>query len=96
MVLATFATRLFNSVPKQIKNAGLPEAVNKVAIFSIDEPDMELFDTFSDGLKAKIMSSPEWQARQGEQYARGEQQSGASRQANSGSGFDDMDDDIPF
>ena len=85
-----------NSVPKQIKNAGLPEAFNKLAIFSIDEPDMELFDTFSDGLKAKIMSSPEWQARQGEQYARGEQQSGASRQANTGSGFDDMDDDIPF
>ena len=85
-----------NSVPKQIKNAGLPEAFNKLAIFSIDEPDMELFGTFSDGLKAKIMSSPEWQARQGEQYARGEQQSGASRQANSGSGFDDMDDDIPF
>ena len=85
-----------NSVPKQIKNAGLPEAFNKLAIFSIDEPDMELFGTFSDGLKAKIMSSPEWQARQGEQYARGEQQSGASRQANTGSGFDDMDDDIPF
>ena len=85
-----------NSVPKQIKNAGLPEAFNKTAIFSIDEPDMELFGTFSDGLKAKIMSSPEWKERQGEDYARGEHQSGAARQANAGSGFDDMDDDIPF
>lgn len=84
-----------NSVPKQIKNAGLPEAFNKLAIFSIDEPDMELFGTFSDGLKAKIMSSPEWQSRGGEQYAREEQKSGASRQGG-GSGFDDMEDDIPF
>lgn len=85
-----------NSVPKQIKSAGLPEAFNKTSIFSIDEPDMELFGTFSDGLKAKIMSSPEWKDRQGEQYARGEHQSGASKQAGGGSGFDDMDDDIPF
>lgn len=84
-----------SSVPKQFKQS-LPEAFNKTAIFSIAEANMELFETFSDGLKAKIMSSPEWQAREGEQYARGEHQSGAERQARSGTGFDDMDDDIPF
>jgi hypothetical protein len=43
-------------------------------------------------MKEKIMASPEWNAKQGEQYARDEMASAASR----GSGFDDMDDDIPF
>lgn len=84
-----------SSVPKVLKNS-LPEAFNKTSLFSIAEPDMELFGTFGDGLKAKIMSSPEWQAREGEQYARSEHQSGAERQARAGTGFDDMDDDIPF
>ena len=52
-------------VPANIKKAGLPEGFNKSAIFSIDTPDMALFETFSDGLKNKIMSSPEWQERSG-------------------------------
>jgi hypothetical protein len=85
-----------NPVPKQIKAAGLPEAFNKNSIFSIEEADMELFETFSDGLKAKIKSSPEWQEREGREYARGEHASGAEREARKGIGFDDMDDDIPF
>ena len=85
-----------NPVPAAIKKAGLPEAHNKPAMFAIENPDMELFETFSNGLKDKIKASPEWQAREGNDYARGEQQSGADRQARQGSGFDDMDDDIPF
>jgi len=85
-----------NPVPKQIKAAGLPEAANKASIFSIEEPDMELFETFSDNLKQKIMGSPEWQAREGREYAKGEHESGRERQARQGTGFDDMDDDIPF
>jgi hypothetical protein len=51
-----------------------------------------MFDTFSDGLKAKIQGSPEWQARTGQQYAKDQNASANSK----GSGFDDMDDDIPF
>ena len=78
-------------VPPQVKKAGLPEGHNKLGIFSIDEPDMEIFGTFGDVLKSKIESSPEWQARAGEQYAKEQNAS-----ANSGSGFDDMEDDIPF
>jgi hypothetical protein len=78
-------------VPPQVKKVGLPEGHNKLGIFSIEEPDMEIFGTFSDGLKTKIESSPEWQARTGERYAKDQNAS-----ANSGSGFDDMDDDIPF
>jgi hypothetical protein len=80
------------SVPPTIKKAGLPEGHNKLGLFSIDEADMEMFDTFSDGLKAKIQGSPEWQARTGQQYAKDQNASANSK----GSGFDDMDDDIPF
>ena len=50
-------------VPSMIKQNGLPEAVNKNEIFHIDDPDMEVFKRFSDSLKKKIESSPEWQKR---------------------------------
>jgi len=76
------------SVPPQIKKAGRPEGHNALGIFSIEEPDMTMFETFSDGLKSKIEGSPEWQDRNG---------NSAPKQASSDkSGFDDMDDDIPF
>lgn len=72
------------SVPPQIKKAGLPQGHNPLVIFSIDEPDMAVFETFRDGLKEKIMGSPEWQDKHGK----------ASLKPSSG--FDDMDNDIPF
>lgn len=52
-------------VPANIKKAGLPDGHNPIAIFSIDNPDMVLFESFSDNLKNKIKSSPEWQEREG-------------------------------
>ena len=76
-----------NSVPKAMK-ANLPEGHNKCAAFYIESPDMDMFETFSDNLRAKIEQSPEWQSR-------GKQEAKASS-ASKGSGFDDMDDDIPF
>ena len=76
-----------NSVPKPMK-ANLPEGHNKCAAFYIESPDMDMFETFSDNLRAKIEQSPEWQSR-------GKQEAKASS-ASKGSGFDDMDDDIPF
>lgn len=76
-----------NSVPKPMK-ANLPEGHNKCAAFYIESPDMDMFETFSDNLRAKIEQSPEWQAR-GNQPAK-------APSASKGSGFDDMDDDIPF
>ena len=76
-----------NSVPKAMK-ANLPEGHNKCAAFYIENPDMDMFETFSDNLRAKIEQSPEWQAR-GNQPAK-------AASASKGSGFDDMDDDIPF
>lgn len=78
-----------NRVPMSIKQM-LPEGHNKCQIFSIEKPDMELFETFSDNLRAKIMSAPEWKARKNVSYQK-EQNASAK-----GSGFDDMDDDIPF
>jgi hypothetical protein len=56
-----------NPVPVAIKKAGLPEGFNKLAMFVIENPDMELFETFGNGLKEKIASSPEWRARNGDQ-----------------------------
>ena len=51
-------------VPAVIKNAGLPTAVNVNEIFNLTDPDMVMFQSFSDNLKKKITSSPEmmqWQ-----------------------------------
>lgn len=76
-----------NPVPKALKQA-LPTPHNDTGLFSIEDPNMELFDTFSDHLKDKIKSSPEWQSRDGGKPE--------SKPSSSGSGFDDMEDDIPF
>jgi hypothetical protein len=50
-------------VPSFIKQQGMPEGVNKLEMFNIDEPNLDLFATFSDNLKNKIQASPEWQRR---------------------------------
>jgi hypothetical protein len=76
-----------NPVPVAIKKSGLPEGFNKLGIFVISEPDMELFGTFSDYLKEKIQGSPEW---------RSGNQAPTSKVGSTNSGFEDMDDDIPF
>jgi hypothetical protein len=77
-----------NPVPAAIKRSGLPKGFNNEAMFTIDNPDMELFETFSSSLKEKIQATPEWRARNAGQPV--------SKPAPSGSGFDDMDSDIPF
>lgn len=78
-------------VPAMIKQNGLPQAVNKDELFNIAEPNMEMYNAFSDNLKAKIASSPEWQKMQGGAQAPAQ----SSTPAPAGK-FDDMDDDIPF
>ena len=50
-------------VPSFIKQKGLPEGVNKLELFNIAEPDLDMFATFSDNLKGKIESTPEWQKK---------------------------------
>lgn len=50
-------------VPAIVKKNGIPEGINKLELFNLSDPDMEMFETFSDKLKEKIKSSPEWQKR---------------------------------
>ena len=76
-------------VPSVIKSAGLPPAVNMNQVFRLAEPDYELYDTFGKGLKAMIESSPEWQALQ-------DKKSAPKPVKTPSSGFDDMEDDLPF
>ena len=76
-------------VPSVIKTAGLPPAINPNQLFRLAEPDFELYETFGKGLKAMIEASPEWQAIQHKKPA----QNGSKAAS---SGFDDMDDDLPF
>jgi hypothetical protein len=76
------------SVPSAIKKAGFPEGHNELKLFSIDEPDMALFDSFSNGLREKIGKSPEWQSRRGSSAPAPTKASGGS--------FDDLESDVPF
>lgn len=77
-------------IPAIVKQYGLPEGVNKLQMFRLAEPDMEMFETFSKGLKAKIEASPEWKSLMAPKAPQ------KASQAPAKSGFEDMDDDIPF
>lgn len=74
-----------NPVPAQVKKVGLPEGHNEAKLFSIDKPDMELFESFSDRLKQKISDSPEWQ-----------HQIGRKKTGKAAPSDDTFNDDIPF
>lgn len=73
-------------VPSVIKQNGLPEAVNKNELFNLQEPDWTLFETFSDNLKQKIISSPEFEKSKG----------GAPAETENAPAPFPSDDDIPF
>jgi hypothetical protein len=73
-------------VPAVIKNAGLPTAINTNEMFTLNEPDMVMFQSFSDNLKKKIMASPEWEKLQGK----------STPQTASKAPTFEEDDDIPF
>lgn len=74
-------------VPAIIKQNGLPQPVNPNEIFNLQNPDMALFEKFSDHLKAKIASSPEWEKLKGTSPAAVQ----ASAKIDAA-----QDDDIPF
>lgn len=67
-------------IPGALKNAK-PAAVHDNVIFDLDKPDMKLFETFHEKLQEAIKKSPEWAAATGGKHQ--------------GSGFDDMESDIP-
>jgi len=74
-------------VPGFLKKQGLPEGHNELQMFRLGDPDWELFETFSKGLKAKIESSPEYKALAN---------TGASEKKGLASMSNDLDEDIPF
>lgn len=78
-------------VPAMIKKGGLPEAINKNELFNLTDPDMEMFDTFSDNLNKKIQSSPEW-----EKLSKKTKTVDDIAPKAAGSSFDEDDGDIPF
>jgi hypothetical protein len=75
-----------NSVPSSIKKGGLPEAFNEAKMFSLDKPDLALFESFGDKLKDKIKASPEWQSK------------AKTKSFDAAKDFDELEstDDIPF
>jgi hypothetical protein len=77
-----------NPVPTSIKKNGLPEGVNELKLFDIDNPDMEMLESFGEKLQSKIKSTPEWTEKHGGQES--------VSPVNSKSSFADMEEDIPF
>lgn len=78
-------------VPAMIKKNGLPDSVNKNELFNLTDPDMVMFDTFSENLKKKIQSSPEW-----EKLSKKTKTVDDIAPKAAGSSFDEDDGDIPF
>ncbi len=74
-----------------IKGMPKPDPVNENFIFDADEPDMAAFEKFSDKMKDLINGCREWKARRA-----GGRPATTATTVHGGSGFDDMDDDIPF
>lgn len=50
-----------------------PEGVNELVSFDISNPNMVVFDSFSDKMKAKIMAAPEWGAEKNEKASADEE-----------------------
>lgn len=76
-----------NPVPAAMKKSGLPEGHNEPKIFDINDPDMDLFESFSENLQNKIKKSPEWERLHG----RSTPSSFASD-----ADLSDIDSDLPF
>lgn len=51
------------SIMKLPKGVPAPEPENDIQFFEIDDPDMELFESFSERLKEIIEAAPEWRQR---------------------------------
>lgn len=70
-----------NPVPASLKKT-LPQGKNELKIFDLQNPDMELFEGLSKGIKDRIESSPEWNAIKGKSAP--------------SDPFGDMDETVPF
>jgi len=76
-------------VPSMIKQAGMPTPVNKNEVFMLSDPDMEMFSTFTENLKKKITSSPEWEKLHGKKTMPERKHAAPTMQ-------DEDLDDVPF
>lgn len=77
--------------PAALKNAKF-QPFHDNQMFDVDDPNKVMFETFPDWLKEKIEACMEWSAP----AAVASPQASAKQPATTGTGFDDMDDDIPF
>ncbi len=73
-------------VPAPLK-ASMPKGFNPAQMFTLGEPDMNMFETFGDYLKEQIKQSPEWKAL----FA-----SSPETKTSKGADDDFGDDEIPF
>lgn len=71
-----------------------PKAVNKLQLFDVMEFDREMYDALPEWIRKQIDSCVERNAKPQSAAAAGQNAGRAAAAA--GSGFDDMDDDIPF
>jgi hypothetical protein len=71
-------------LPSALKNAK-PAPRNANVIFSLDEPNMDLFNSFSEWLQGRISEAPEWNKK-----------TGKSNPLNLDSEPDPVDDNAPF
>lgn len=82
-------------LPGALKNAK-PAAVHAPLIFDLDKPDMKVFNAFHEKLQEAIKKSPEWAQAHRTSDLQGNHRNDELTKSKPASGFDDMDDDIPF
>ena len=83
------------AITPMMKGMARPEPVNKNMIFDADEPDMELYGTFSEKIKEIISGCREWRARRGGSRP-GTTAIAPSNPVDGRTGFEDFEDSIPF
>lgn len=86
-------------VPTIISKHGMPEPHNPIQMFRLAAPDLEMFSAFPRGVKSKIFMSPEGAAMKKKHNLPDVEAYSSNKPApakQSGSGFDDMSDDVPF
>jgi hypothetical protein len=76
-------------VPKGLPK---PAGVHPTVRFDLDEPDVAVYESFHEKLQETIAASAEWKAM----HSPREGGSKPTTKPVTGTGFDDMDDDIPF
>lgn len=72
-----------------------PTAKNPLQVFDVTAPDFKVYDTLPEWIRTQIDQSVERSQKKPQTTSAASKSAGAAAVA-SGTGFDDMDDDIPF